>query len=314
MIKLLTFVSTLFFSLSMVWYNYAPIDQRQRVPTPLRVMIVNADSALASGMALVTERIGPRVSEAADELAGRESTRLAVIAEQGGIVTVYEDLTGADLTAGRFDKHLFLRATLDNANFSKAYLKGTLLDGASAQKTVFGDAILAESSARVANFTAAVFHQTDLSAASMQGSVFDQAIFSGSNLGRSQFTGASFIQTVFRDGKAIDARFINAKLNEARFDHVDMRRAVLDGAVLRGATMTNTALHGASLKGADLSGANLALADGLTQYQLDTACGDAQTLLPTGLTVVDCGSLQLQQPHLSGPIGTSPPRVAAITP
>ena len=52
--------------------------------------------------------------------------------------------------------------------------------------------------------------------------------------------------------------------------------------------MPRAVLTGARLAGADLSGAVLEGAEGLTQRQLDQACGDEETKLPPGLIVAPC--------------------------
>ncbi|MDH3920535.1 MAG: pentapeptide repeat-containing protein, partial [Rhodospirillales bacterium] len=67
----------------------------------------------------------------------------------------------------------------------------------------------------------------------------------------------------------------------------DLRGSNLSGARL-GAVLRQVELAGARLDGADLSGAWLADATGLTQAQLDRACGDRRTKLPPGLTVAPC--------------------------
>ena len=47
-------------------------------------------------------------------------------------------------------------------------------------------------------------------------------------------------------------------------------------------------LYQADLAGADLSRAYLASAQGLTQFQLNDACGDEKTRLPEWLTLRPC--------------------------
>ena len=47
-------------------------------------------------------------------------------------------------------------------------------------------------------------------------------------------------------------------------------------------------LSGAKLSGTNLSGAQLARAVGLTQSQLNQACGDDATVLPRGLRIPAC--------------------------
>ena len=92
-------------------------------------------------------------------------------------------------------------------------------------------------------------------------------------------------------------------LNRTNFSRGDLRDleaygAVLSGSNLSGADLTNASLVGAYLDGANLSGANLsganlsgarlAQATGLTQAQLNRACGDADTVLPGQLRIPAC--------------------------
>jgi uncharacterized protein YjbI with pentapeptide repeats len=72
-----------------------------------------------------------------------------------------------------------------------------------------------------------------------------------------------------------------------------MRGANLTGANLAGADLARVNLVGARMSGANLyqsrlyltriQGLDLSRAQGLTQAQIDTACGDRQTVLPQGL-------------------------------
>lgn len=92
-------------------------------------------------------------------------------------------------------------------------------------------------------------------------------------------------------------------MNHARFDGTDLSISNLFGGRFTGASFRNANLTranlvgahfgsanfaGANLNGATLSGAELGSARGLTQSQLSSACGDASTQLPTGLTVPAC--------------------------
>ena len=58
---------------------------------------------------------------------------------------------------------------------------------------------------------------------------------------------------------------------------------MFDGADFRDTDLTRTSLHGA----------DLANVRGLTQDQLDEACGDSRTKLPRGLAVRSCSSVRM---------------------
>jgi uncharacterized protein YjbI with pentapeptide repeats len=92
-------------------------------------------------------------------------------------------------------------------------------------------------------------------------------------------------------------------LEGADFDHARAVLMCMSFADFRGATFRGTDLSGANLAhadvdGADFTGANFTITSikgtdlrkvkGLTQQQLDEACGDADTKAPAGLTVRLC--------------------------
>jgi len=107
------------------------------------------------------------------------------------------------------------------------------------------------------------------------------------------FTGARIRQADLSLATADRARFRGANLSltnffGARLSGADLSDANLEGATLVGAYLGGARFGGAVLTGANLSGAELADAVGLTQSQLSTACGDAATTLPAGMTVPAC--------------------------
>ena len=94
-----------------------------------------------------------------------------------------------------------------------------------------------------------------------------------------------------------------AVLNRARLNNADLRDintfgAVLEGSNFSNADLTNASLvgawlqginwSGAKLQGANIAGSDLSRARGLTQEQLNSACGDDSTRLPAGMTVPNC--------------------------
>ena len=88
------------------------------------------------------------------------------------------------------------------------------------------------------------------------------------------------------------------KLTGATFSGGDFSRATLVGTDLRGASFTGASFVGADFSRADLrssslltvnfSGAEMSRARGLSQRQLDQACGDEATTLPQGLHIPRC--------------------------
>jgi uncharacterized protein YjbI with pentapeptide repeats len=83
-----------------------------------------------------------------------------------------------------------------------------------------------------------------------------------------------------------DLRDINgygALFNSVSFAGADMTNATLVGADFAGANFRDTKLNGVNVSGAEMD-----KSIGLTQRQLDAACGDEKTLLPKHLHVGAC--------------------------
>ena len=74
----------------------------------------------------------------------------------------------------------------------------------------------------------------------------------------------------------------------ANFTNASFRGTELSGANLAGAKMDGADLTGAGTSITSFLGTDLRRVKGLTQQQLDVACGDAATKLPPGLKVHTC--------------------------
>ncbi len=206
-------------------------------------------------------------------------------------------LTGANLQGAHLRGAFLNRADLQQANLQSANLMGaTLLDSrllhANLQGAKLGDSKLEG---------ATLFH-ADLSGADLQYSVL-----SNSDLGYADLSGA-----ILNRARLLGADLSEAKLQDANLDRTFMWRARLLGADLRGASLVGANLQDSVLVDADMRGANLRAADlrrtrlgsadlstaiNLTQEQLIGACKSADTLLPAGISVRDCGeSLEEDQP------------------
>jgi len=111
------------------------------------------------------------------------------------------------------------------------------------------------------------------------------------------FSGARLRQADLSLATADRTRFHGANLSltnlfGARLSGADLSDTNLEGATLVGAYLGGARFSGAVLTGANFSGAELADAVGLTQAQLNTACGDATTTLAAGMTIHACGNNQ----------------------
>lgn len=127
-----------------------------------------------------------------------------------------------------------------------------------------------------------------LAGARMTNSNFARSDFSNAVLARadgshSEFEGANFTQADLTRTRLIDASCPRARFERARLQQADARGADFTRANFAHADVTRM-----NLEDADLSGADMRQARGLTQAQLDLACGDRSTRLPRGLSVARC--------------------------
>lgn len=107
--------------------------------------------------------------------------------------------------------------------------------------------------------------------------------FAGARLRQADFSAAVMNRTNFAGADLRDVNAFGAVFSSANFTGADLTNASLVGSYLQGATF-----RGARLDGANLSGAEMDRAVGLTQAQLDRACGDESTRLPRGLRIPLC--------------------------
>jgi hypothetical protein len=119
----------------------------------------------------------------------------------------------------------------------------------------------------------------DLSGANLSGTDLSNA-----NLSNADLTGARLTKANVSGANLFGANLSGTDLSSANLGNADLFGARLTKANLSGADLTSARLTKVYLSGADLSGANLLGATGLTQTQLDEACGDRNTKLPEGFT------------------------------
>ncbi|MGQ0534418.1 MAG: pentapeptide repeat-containing protein [Caulobacteraceae bacterium] len=123
-----------------------------------------------------------------------------------------------------------------------------------------------------------------MSNSNFSGSDFSYAVLARADASHSEFAGADFTQADLTRVRLVDASCPRARFERARLEHADAR-----GADFTRASFANADVTRMNLQDADLSGADLRHARGLTQAQLDQACGDRRTRLPRGMSVARCG-------------------------
>jgi uncharacterized protein YjbI with pentapeptide repeats len=105
--------------------------------------------------------------------------------------------------------------------------------------------------------------------------------------------GANLDNTCVKGGDLEGADFSNVHAVLMCMSYADFKGVSFRGADLAGANLAHANLDGADFTGATLSitsfkGTDLTKAKGLTQAQLNTACGDADTKAPAGMKVPVC--------------------------
>lgn len=106
-------------------------------------------------------------------------------------------------------------------------------------------------------------------------------------------TNADLTNECVKHGNLEGAVFDGAKLVLMCMSYADFKGASFRGTDLSGANLAHARLDGADFAGAKLTitsirGADLSRSRGLTQQQLDRACGNSQTRVPAPLRARTC--------------------------
>ena len=150
---------------------------------------------------------------------------------------------------------------------------------------------------RDADFDSVSIPHADIQKSDLSGAWLWSIEMSKSFLSSSNFTlaslsisdlGGSDIRDTYFTGALLDwTSFQNSTLWTSHFDHADLEHAFLDYVTAVGSTFKGADLTGASMKGALFIYCDFSGAKGLTQMQLNTACGQ-WTILPNGLHLKHC--------------------------
>jgi uncharacterized protein YjbI with pentapeptide repeats len=107
--------------------------------------------------------------------------------------------------------------------------------------------------------------------------------FSGARLRQSDLSLTVMNRTTFAGADLRDVEGYGGVFTGVSFAGANLTHASFVGAYLQGANF-----RGAVLEGTNFSGAEMDRAVGLTQAQLNRACGDRSTRLPPGLRIPVC--------------------------
>ena len=136
-------------------------------------------------------------------------------------------------------------------------------------------------------------HKCDLTNANMAHGFFQLANMIDADLSGANFDGANMAGVLLNNAKAVRSSFVFTNFSGARLDGADLSGANFSNAWLnwtwfQGAKLDGANFTGARMPGAQLYGTDLSKVIGITQEQIDRACGDWSTKLPPGIHVPAC--------------------------
>ena len=200
----------------------------------------------------------------------------------------FAQLKGTELSNARLQGTHFYAARLEGANFRSARLQGANFSSAGLQGVSFthvqGQNVdFAFAHGEGADFTQAQLDSANFPLARLPGADFTLARMEGAN-----FSSGRLERATFHSAWLKGADFSGAQLEGADFASARLQGADFALARLKGANFNNARLEGANFKFARLEGADLRHVQGLGQSQLHGACGNQDTQLPQGLSLLDC--------------------------
>jgi len=176
------------------------------------------------------------------------------------------DLSNKSMNGVRLKNANFTGSLFNNSNLSGGHLDGSNLTGA--------------------HFRKALMYRIEGDGVIMPGAVFEDATLTEANLPNAKLASSDFLRANLSRAVMTNTDFRNAHLKNA-----NLSGAQLQGGQFQGAKLPGTIVSDADLTGADFSGADLSSAQGLKQAQLDSACGNMETKLPSGFSLPYCDGI-----------------------
>lgn len=287
MIKIIILTVAVIFNTMLYTYAHATLQEQQRFPGPIRsVLDTTIDTIVTGSVELNQVTRGRGLASLWTSLTGRKS-------DQAPVTALNADLSGSRFSRELMPKSSFVNATLDRSTFSHSIMDGSMLDSAFIRRASFIQTDLKETTARGSDFSGSIFTRADLGGSLMQSAIFDSASFRDTSMTGVQFSGASFRHARLTDTMAMRSVFYRADLIGMVAERASFRKARFDESLMIGVVLHETDVTGATFIFTDLTGADLSTVAGLTQEQLNPACGNAKTRLPAGLNVQPCSMLSL---------------------
>ena len=177
-------------------------------------------------------------------------------------------------------------ANLFDADFTSTDLRNSNLLATNFEKATLVRASLAGSKANGARFVRIEAYRTDFSRMEAQGAVFTSAEMQRSNFQESNLKNADFTKADLGRAQFDKADISSSRFSYANLSRADFRRATFTSPI----DFDHAFFFLTRIEGVDLSATN-----GLSQWQIDMSCGDAQTILPSGLSRPEVWPCTFQQ-------------------
>ena len=202
------------------------------------------------------------------------------------------DLSGKRMNGMTLRNANFAGSLFNNSNLSGGKLHGSDLTGAHFRKAmmygVTGEQVI---------MRGAVFEDATLTEANLSHSSMRQANLHRAELARGIFRDSDFQSANLIGASAASVDFTRSNFDRARLDNVNLTGATLDAGQFTGVRFGFANLEDATVQDTNFSDADLTHVVGLTQVQLDTACGNMNTRLPDGLSLSYCDGAMGAEPR-----------------
>ncbi|MGX5665667.1 pentapeptide repeat-containing protein [Rhizobium daejeonense] len=186
---------------------------------------------------------------------------------------------GVDWSGCKKSMLIITESELDGANLTNTDFSFTDLRGSSMKSANLEKGKLIRASFVAAQLEGANFNKVEAYRSNFARSNADRATFVNAEVQRADFREAQLTGTDFTKAELGRADFRGATITGSRFTMTNLARARLNDAVFTGPLdFRNAFLLLTRIEGLDLSKAT-----GLEQEQINLACGDASTRLPSGL-------------------------------
>lgn len=175
------------------------------------------------------------------------------------------------------------RLNLSGRNLSDGIFVYTDFDGTDLKNAMLVGADLHEADLTNARLEGADLSNANLNKTHGDRTNFRKAKLRGADLTKSEMARADFTEADFSGAMMVKIEMGRANLSGAVLDDADLSRAEIARAVFKGAQLKGTNFYDAYTYLTHFEGTDLSQATGLVQQQINVACGDDQTVLPSDL-------------------------------